>query len=90
MKNIPGFPSRKGIRIAEIELASSPRRNPRTVRVIAATLAVVGLALILTALASSCGGAAAQHVRAEEIEGPAGVRCFAIVQDGQAVGGNCL
>lgn len=39
---------------------------------------------------SGCGDSKASVTQAIEISGPAGVRCFAIQEDGRSVGGNCI
>jgi hypothetical protein len=55
------------------------------------TVLLILVAAALSMKATGCGIAPAvgSGAYAEEIPGPGGVRCFAIYQDGRAVGGNC-
>lgn len=49
------------------------------------------LICVLAAVVSGCGVVKAGGVSAQQVPGPGGgVTCYAIMQDGQAVGGNCI
>lgn len=52
-----------------------------------AICAAIGIA-ILVFMFSGCG-AKANDLHAEAISGPNGTACYAIIQNGLAVGGNC-
>jgi hypothetical protein len=47
------------------------------------------LALLVANLAASCGRSDANSIRGDIVPGPAGVTCYAIIQNGEARGGNC-
>lgn len=56
-------------------------------RLLLRSVTVLGLVIF----ANSCSPASGSGVIAQEVSPPSsGVRCFAILQDGKAVGGNCV
>lgn len=50
----------------------------------------VMLTLSIFLLLSSCGTAKSDGTYAQAVPSPNGVTCYAIFQDGKAVGGSCL
>ena len=57
------------------------------------TKTTFALLVLLTVSLSRCGipeAGSSGTISATRVPGPGGRECFAIVQDGRAVGGNCL
>ena len=54
--------------------------------------AAIATAIVIAAIVSlpGCGLARATNVMATSIPGPAGYTCFAVYNDGIAIGGNCV